>query len=62
MRMCIDYRALNKQTKNNRYPLPRIDDLFDKPEDVSKAAFTTPLGLFECTVLGFGLTQPFSLA
>lgn len=30
MRMCIDYRALNKQTRKNRYPLPRIDDLFDQ--------------------------------
>lgn len=30
MRMCVDYRALNKQTRKNRYPLPRIDDLFDK--------------------------------
>ncbi|GKB72038.1 putative reverse transcriptase domain-containing protein [Tanacetum coccineum] len=27
--MCIDYRELNKLTVNNRYPLPRIDDLFD---------------------------------
>nr|GEW38927.1 retrotransposon protein, putative, Ty3-gypsy subclass [Tanacetum cinerariifolium] len=27
-RMCIDYRELNKLTVKNRYPLPRIDDLF----------------------------------
>nr|GFC28432.1 retrovirus-related Pol polyprotein from transposon 17.6 [Tanacetum cinerariifolium] len=27
--MCIDYQELNKLTVNNRYPLPRIDDLFD---------------------------------
>ncbi|KAJ9527976.1 hypothetical protein QJQ45_005577 [Haematococcus lacustris] len=30
LRMCIDYRALNKLTVKDRYPLPRIDDLFDK--------------------------------
>ncbi|KAI3756076.1 hypothetical protein L1987_55889 [Smallanthus sonchifolius] len=29
-RMCIDYRKLNKVTIKNRYPLPRIDDLFDQ--------------------------------
>ncbi|GJS60245.1 putative reverse transcriptase domain-containing protein [Tanacetum coccineum] len=28
--MCIDYRELNKLTAKNRYPLPRIDDLFDQ--------------------------------
>ena len=30
LRMCIDYRSLNQQTVKNRYPLPRIDDLFDQ--------------------------------
>ncbi|GJV67183.1 putative reverse transcriptase domain-containing protein [Tanacetum coccineum] len=30
MRMCIDYGELNKLTKKNRYPLPRINDLFDQ--------------------------------
>jgi hypothetical protein len=28
--MCVDYRALNKVTVKNWYPLPRIDDLFDQ--------------------------------
>jgi len=30
LRLCVDYKALNKMTKKNRYPLPRIDDLFDQ--------------------------------
>ena len=30
MRLCIDYRQLNKMTIKNRYLLPRIDDLFDQ--------------------------------
>ena len=29
-RMCIDYREMNKVTIKNKYPLPRIDDLFDQ--------------------------------
>ncbi|KAJ9551981.1 hypothetical protein OSB04_016026 [Centaurea solstitialis] len=34
-RMCIDYRGLNKVTIKNRYPLPRIDDLFDQLQGAS---------------------------
>ncbi|GJU14593.1 putative reverse transcriptase domain-containing protein [Tanacetum coccineum] len=34
-RMCIDYRELNKLTIKNRYPLPRIDDLFDQLQGLS---------------------------
>ena len=30
LRMCIDYRMLNNVTVKNKYPLPRIDDLFDQ--------------------------------
>jgi len=30
MMMCIDYQQLNKATIKNKYPLPRIDDLFDQ--------------------------------
>jgi hypothetical protein len=30
MRMCIDYRELNKVMIKNRYPLPRIDDLLNQ--------------------------------
>jgi hypothetical protein len=28
--MCVDYRSLNEVTIKNKYPLPRIDDLFDQ--------------------------------
>ncbi|GJY51493.1 putative reverse transcriptase domain-containing protein [Tanacetum coccineum] len=34
MRMCIDYRELNKLTIKNRYPLPRIDDFVDQLQEV----------------------------
>ena len=30
LRLCIDYRQLNQVTVKNKYPLPRIDDLFDQ--------------------------------
>ena len=33
--MCIDYRELNKVTIRNKYPLPRIDDLFDQLQGAS---------------------------
>jgi hypothetical protein len=29
-RLCVDYHAMNEVTINNKYPLPRIDDLFDQ--------------------------------
>ena len=35
LRMCIDYRQLNKVTVKNKYPLPRIDDLFDQLQGAS---------------------------
>lgn len=42
LRMCIDYRALNKQTKIDSYPLPRIDEIFDR---LSKAQYFSKLDL-----------------
>ncbi|GJX71097.1 putative reverse transcriptase domain-containing protein [Tanacetum coccineum] len=56
-RMCIDYRELNKLTVKNRYPLPRIDDLFDqlqgsqigKPLELGTEV-TFVLGLVDITV------------
>jgi ribonuclease HI len=78
-RMCVDYRSLNDVTIKNKYPLPRIEDLFDemrgaqvfskidlrsgyhqmkiRPSDTSKTAFTTRYGLYEYTVMSFGLTN-----
>ncbi|WVZ63483.1 LOW QUALITY PROTEIN: hypothetical protein U9M48_013110, partial [Paspalum notatum var. saurae] len=56
-RMCVDYRALNKVTIKNKYPLPRIVDLFDHLQDIPKTAFTTKYGLYEYTVTSFGLTN-----
>ncbi|GJX75969.1 putative nucleotidyltransferase, ribonuclease H [Tanacetum coccineum] len=50
-RMCIDYRELNKLTIKNRYPLPRIDDLFDQLQGATR------YGHFEFTVMPFGLTN-----
>ena len=35
LRMCVDYRQLNKMTVKNKYLLPRIDDLFDQLKGAS---------------------------
>jgi hypothetical protein len=78
-RICVDYRSLNEVTIKNKYPLPRIEDLFDqmkgtsvfskidlrsgyhqlkiRESDIPKTAFRTRYGLYEYTVISFGLTN-----
>jgi hypothetical protein len=78
-RMCVDHRSLNEVTVKNKYPLSRIDDLFDqlkgacvfskidlrsgyhqlkiRATDITKIAFITQYGLYEYTVMSFGLTN-----
>ena len=78
-RMCVDYQSLNEVTIKNKYPLPRIEDLFDqmkgagvfckidlrsgyhqlkiRKSDIPKTAFRTRYGLYEYTVMSFGLTN-----
>ena len=48
LRLCIDYRQLNKLTVKNKYSLPIIDDLFDQLKGVS---------IFSKIVLRFGYHQ-----
>jgi hypothetical protein len=77
--MCVDYRSLNEVSIKNKYPLPRIEDLFDQMKeasvfskidlrsgyhqlkiqesDITKTAFCTRYGLYEYTVMSFGLTN-----
>ena len=79
LRRVVDYYALNEVTIKNKYPLPMINDLFDKlqgakvfskidllsgyhqlkirEQDIPKTAFTMRYGLYEYTVMSFGLTN-----
>jgi hypothetical protein len=78
-RLCVDYHALNEVTIKNKYPLPRIDDLFNqlcgacvfskidlrsgyhhlkvRECDMPKTAFVSRNGMYEFTVMSFGLTN-----
>lgn len=77
IRLCIDFRKLNSQSKFDAYPTPRLDDLIERvgqvqyigtldlckgfwqvplaPEAREYTAFRTPQGLFQFTVMPFGL-------
>ena len=79
LRLCIDYRGINKITDPNRYPLPNMDELKDrvrganwftkidlkngyhlihiKKGDEWQTAFRCRYGLFEYTVMPFGLVN-----
>jgi hypothetical protein len=81
-KLCVDYRALNEVTIKNKYPLPRIIDLFNQLRgacvfskidlrsgyhqlkirgcDIPKTAFILRYGLYEYTVMSFGLTNALS--
>jgi hypothetical protein len=78
-RLCVDYCAMNEVTIKNKYPLLRIDDLFNqlcgacvfskidlrsgyhqlkiREYDILKTAFVSRYGLYEYTVMSFGLTN-----
>src|SRR5271154_176286 len=43
LRLCVDYRALNKITIKNRYPLPRIEELMDR---LAGAQYFTKIDLY----------------
>ncbi|TYK07646.1 DNA/RNA polymerases superfamily protein [Cucumis melo var. makuwa] len=58
MRLCIDYRELNKVTVKNRYPLPRIDDLFDQLQGATVfSKIDLRYGHYKFIVMPFGLTN-----
>ncbi|KAA3484197.1 DNA/RNA polymerases superfamily protein [Gossypium australe] len=68
LRLCIDYKQLNKVTIKNKYPLPHIDDLFDqlkcatlwvKDLGIRKTTFKTRYGHYEFLVMLFGFVVVF---
>ena len=60
MRLCIDYKQLNKVTIKSKYPLPHIDDLFDQLRGAfvfSKINLRSGYYQYEFLVMPFGLTN-----
>ena len=59
--MCVDYRALNKVTITNKYPVLRIDDLLDRIQGAEVFSSLDPLSAYHqkqswmmsCKVLSF---------
>nr|GEV21798.1 hypothetical protein [Tanacetum cinerariifolium] len=56
-RMCIDYKELNKLTVKNRYPLPRIDDLFDQLQGVCRPYLDKFVIVFIDDILIYSMTR-----
>ena len=58
LRMCIDYLQLNKLTIKNKYPLPRIENLFDKLQRASYSPkIDLRLGYHQLSVRGEHIPQ-----
>jgi hypothetical protein len=77
--MCVEYRSLNDVIMKNKYPLHRVENLFDqrrgarifskidlrsgyyqmkiRPSNIPKTDSSTRCGLYEFTVMSFGLTS-----
>uniref|UniRef100_A0A3Q7GH58 Reverse transcriptase domain-containing protein n=1 Tax=Solanum lycopersicum TaxID=4081 RepID=A0A3Q7GH58_SOLLC len=60
MRVCTDYQKLNAWTEKDHFPIPFMDQMFDRlisiaPKDQEKTTFTCPYGTFAFKRMSFGL-------